>query len=427
MRKKRTLILASLMIAGEVIFLLPFVVARIFRPTFLKVFEISNLELGTAFSIYGVIAMVSYFAGGPIADRFSPRRLMTVSLLITAVGGVFMALIPSLTGLAILYGFWGISTILLYWAASVKAIREFGGDDTQGRAFGSVDAGRGLVAAVLASVSVLMFDAFLPVDVEMASLGEMSSALSKIIIIFSGLVIGTAVLVWFSFPSGHLIKNASSNKISLEGIKAVIKRRSIWLQAIILLCAYIGYKCTDDFSLYASDVFGYNDVNAAHMGTISFWMRPLAALAAGILGDRFTISKISSICFVIIILGSIVISTGFIQPGMEVLIILTIASTSAGIYGLRGLYFALFQEAKLPLIYTGSAVGFISVIGYTPDIFMGPLMGYLLDSSPGELGHQHLFAFLAGAGVVGLVTSQLFARINGPDQRTIQPSERQKS
>ena len=145
---KRTLILVTLMIAGEVIFLLPFVVARIFRPTFLKVFEISNLQLGTAFSLYGVIAMVSYFAGGPMADRFSPRILMTVSLILTAIGGFFMALIPSLLGLTLLYGFWGISTIFLYWAASVKVIRQFGGNTTQGRAFGLVDGGRGLVAAV---------------------------------------------------------------------------------------------------------------------------------------------------------------------------------------------------------------------------------------------------------------------------------------
>lgn len=140
MKISRALIFIALMIAGEVVFLLPFVVARIFRPTFLKVFEINNLQLGTAFSVYGIIAMVSYFAGGPIGDRFSPGKLMTTSLLLTAIGGFFMALIPSLLGLTLLYGFWGISTILLYWAAYVKAIRQFGGSNTQGMAYGLVDA-----------------------------------------------------------------------------------------------------------------------------------------------------------------------------------------------------------------------------------------------------------------------------------------------
>ncbi|NQZ76379.1 MAG: MFS transporter, partial [Ekhidna sp.] len=72
MRLRRTLSIVTLMLIGELIFLLPFVVTRIFRPTFLKVFDITNLELGTAFSLYGIVAMIAYFAGGPIADRFAP-------------------------------------------------------------------------------------------------------------------------------------------------------------------------------------------------------------------------------------------------------------------------------------------------------------------------------------------------------------------
>jgi len=412
MKTSKTLILISLIISGEAVFLLPFVVARIFRPTFLQVFEVNNLQLGTAFSVYGVVAMLSYFAGGPIADRFSPRKLMVVSLMITAIGGVFMAQIPSVVGLTILYGFWGFSTILLYWAASVKAIRKFGGNHTQGKAFGLVDGGRGLVAAILASISVLLFDALLPNGADLASVDEMSTALSGIIFIFCGLIIISSVLVWIAFPNSDNQSDDSSyaQKLSLEGVKEVIKRRSVWLQSLILVCGYVAYKCTDDFSLYASDVFGYNDVNAAHIGTISFWIRPFAALSAGLLGDRFQHSKMISLCFIIIIIGSLVISTGHLTVGFEWFIILTIASTSAGIYGLRGLYFALFQESKMPLIYTGSAVGVISVIGYTPDVFMGPLMGYVLDSAPGVAGHQHLFAILAIFGLIGLITSLLYKR-----------------
>ena len=411
MKLNRSTILITLMLTGEIIFLLPFVVARIFRPTFLKVFEINNFELGSAFSVYGIVAMTSYFAGGPIADRYSPRKLMMVSLIITALGGAFMGMIPSLTGLTVLYGFWGISTILLYWAAAVKATREFGGDEnTQGRAFGLVDAGRGLIAAVLASLSVLLFDAFLPVSADIATLDQMSNALSNIIFIFSGLIIGSAILVWFAFPENKIVNDSSDQRISLAGIKDVVKRRSIWLQALILLCGYVGYKCTDDFSLYASDVFGYDDVNAAHIGTISFWVRPVAALAAGLLGDKFGHARMVTTCFGIIIIGSLMISSGFLNGGMGLFIVMTIATTSAGIYGLRGLYFALFQESKIPLGFTGSAVGVVSVIGYTPDVFMGPLMGYVLDSSPGVVGHQHLFLILAGFGLVGLTASLIFGR-----------------
>ena len=81
------------------------------------------------------------------------------------------------------------------------------------------------------------------------------------------------------------------------------------------------------------------------------------------------------------------------------------------IFALRGLYFAIMQEGRVPMAYTGSAVGFVSLIGYTPDVFMGPLMGYLLDQSPGATGHQHVFWVVSGFALVGLVASSLFTRI----------------
>ncbi|NJO93108.1 MAG: hypothetical protein HC831_32220 [Chloroflexia bacterium] len=46
---KQILAILSLIIAGETIFILPFVLVRIFRPTVLEVFGINNLELGYAF------------------------------------------------------------------------------------------------------------------------------------------------------------------------------------------------------------------------------------------------------------------------------------------------------------------------------------------------------------------------------------------
>ena len=42
-------ILVALIAAGEAVFLLPFVLARVFRPTFLDVFGVTNLQLGTVF------------------------------------------------------------------------------------------------------------------------------------------------------------------------------------------------------------------------------------------------------------------------------------------------------------------------------------------------------------------------------------------
>ncbi len=79
----RFLTMFALVMAGEAIFGLPFLVARIFRPTLLDVFGITNLQLGTAFSVYGVVAMLAYFPGGALADRFAARTMMTAALVIS--------------------------------------------------------------------------------------------------------------------------------------------------------------------------------------------------------------------------------------------------------------------------------------------------------------------------------------------------------
>jgi MFS family permease len=61
-----------LIIAGELIFALPFHINRFFRPSLLEELQITNSMMGIAFTIYGLTALICYFPGGYIADRFDP-------------------------------------------------------------------------------------------------------------------------------------------------------------------------------------------------------------------------------------------------------------------------------------------------------------------------------------------------------------------
>ena len=116
-----------LILAGESIFILPFVLARVFRPTFLDVFGLNNFELGACFSVYGIVALISYLYGGAIADKYPPRKLIASALMLTALGGLVMASYPSYTMLRVLFGYWGFTTIFLFWGAMIKATRLWGG------------------------------------------------------------------------------------------------------------------------------------------------------------------------------------------------------------------------------------------------------------------------------------------------------------
>ena len=81
----RIVFMLTLVLAGELIFGLPFHTTRFFRPTFLEVFSFSNTQLGDVFAVYGITAMLAYFPGGVIADHYSPRTLMTLSLFATGI------------------------------------------------------------------------------------------------------------------------------------------------------------------------------------------------------------------------------------------------------------------------------------------------------------------------------------------------------
>ncbi|MDV6032482.1 MAG: MFS transporter [Phycisphaera sp. RhM] len=411
----------ALVIAGEAVFFLPFVLPRIFRPTLLDVFGISNLQLGMAFSIYGVVAMLAYFPGGPIADRFDARKLMAIALVATSAGGLMMAGIPSLSVVKSLYGFWGLTTILLFWSPLIRATRQWGaggwsadGSPSRalpGRAFGILDGGRGLIAALIASVSVWLYAALIPADVQLATLSERSDAFGNVVLLFAAVTFLSAVLVWFALPrkQTRTFEATSPSRGDADaGIGAVLRMPAVWLQAIIVVCAYVAYKGLDDVSLYAKEVLLFDEVQAATIGTVSMWMRPPAAVLAGLIADRFGVSKSTLVCFAAIAVGTGLLAAGLLPPGAMVLFFATLVTTSAAVFALRGLYFALMEEGRVPMGRTGTAVGIVSVIGYTPDVFMGPLMGWLLDRSPGEMGHRHLFAAVTSFAITGLIATVVF-------------------
>ncbi len=177
---------------------------------------------------------------------------------------------------------------------------------------------------------------------------------------------------------------------------------------IIILCAYFGYKVTDIFSLYAKEVMHYDDIESAKVGTYLLYLRPVIGISIGLLADRTKASLWIIIGFFLILIFSFVFATGVIGEHTSLLFIFSIVSLAVGVYSVRVLYFAAMEEGNIPIELSGTAIGFISIIGFTPDIFSGPIIGVLLDNSPGELGHQHVFLTLAGFAFVGLITSIVF-------------------
>ena len=393
--------------------MLPFVIARIFRPTFLDVFQLNNFELGTLYSTYGIIALLSYVYGGTLADRYPPRKLMATALIMTAAGGIYLAQFPSYIGLQWLYGYWGFSTIFLFWSAMIKATRNWGGDKQQGRAFGYLEAGRGLVAASIGVVGVVVFSFLLPEDLPTASFEERKAAFRYVILFAVALASVVGLIVFFYLNEQETKEEVSIPKAnnSFSTIIQVAKIPSVSLLIIIVLCAYCGYKVTDILSLYASEVMLFDEVEAAKVGSYQMYLRPLVCVLVGVFADKSSSALWLIRGFVVLCIGSLLFASGWVNAPLSGLFIFAVVITGIGTYALRTLYYAAVKEGHIPYAVTGTAVGIISVVGYTPDIFMGPVMGILLDSSPGITGHQHVFSLLACFSLIGAFASYRFKKM----------------
>ena len=409
-KKGSVLSITLLILSGELIYLLPYVLPRIFRPTFLEVFNLNNLQLGSLFSVYGIIALLSYVYGGVISDKFQPKKLMSYSLFFTSFGGLVLASYPSYFVLQILYGYWGFTTVFLFWGAMIKATRVWGGTDNQGQAFGFLDGGRGLVAASMGSLGVLIFSVFLINDIELTSLTERKEAFRYVILFSSFMIFLTGLWVLFFMDSNQ--KDQKNNVISsnsFSNIKTVLKIQSVWLIMIIIISAYIGYRVTDIYSLYASDVMFFNQIEAANVSSLQLYLRPLVCILIAMLADKSSYIYFIIFGFVTMLIGSTIFAFGIVQLNMNFVFYLSLIIVATGTYAIRALYFSIMQEGRIPLVLTGTAVGLISVVGYTPDIFAPPIFGYFLDKYPGLLGHQYVFTILVLFSILGLLASIKFA------------------
>ncbi len=397
------------MLAAESIYILPYVLARVFRPTFLDVFNLTNLELGGLFSIYGVVAFFSYLFGGVLADRYSPRKLLSISLIFTSLGGLIMMTYPSYLIMQLLFAYWGFTTVFIFWAPMLKATRSIGGVKMQGKTFSFLDGGRGVVASSIGLIGVLIFSILITEDVSSLTLSEKQEVF-KYVIGASSLIVFIIGIVVYAYLK---IELKDDEKIgNFKSLLELAKLRSVWLISFIILCAYMGYKITDVYSLYASEVMLFDDINAARVGALQQYLRPIVCISVAFFTDKNGNINNILIGFFVMMLGSILFASGLIKVSMNILFFISLIIVATGTYAIRGLYFSILKDGKIPYILSGTAIGLISIVGYSPDIFATPLYGYLLDNYPGIEGHQYVYLILFISSIVGIYVSLKFKKLN---------------
>jgi nitrate/nitrite transporter NarK len=396
-RFRHWLVMAILCFAGGIIFMLPFL-REVYYIPMQEAFGYSNTQMGVLMSVFGAVSLLTYFPGGWIADRYSPRKLIASALLATGLAGLYFSTFPSYGISILIHGFWGLCVSLVFWGAMIKATRAWAPAEEQGRAFGILEGGRGVAEVVSSTVFLAIF----------AWLGSNAEGLAQVIVLFALTNIALAVLAWFVLDdSANSVAEDADSGVGLQEGIAVLKMPVVWLISLVVLTAYSAYWGSYYFAPYATDAYGLSVVLGGAVGVGKMWLKPFAAVGAGFVADRIGVARAVFGFFLIMTAGFVVFS---LLPGGEgylVIMLINASIVSMAIFALRGIYFALLEEGGIAPAVTGTAAGVISAVGFTPDVFMPLVGGLMLDAYPGAEGYRYFYLFIAILCAIGSVAAWL--------------------
>jgi MFS family permease len=374
---------------------------QVYQPTMLEVFHITDSQLGYLYSSLGTIFLLSYLPSGWLADRIAPRLLICFSLIATGALGLWYSTAPPFQVLMLIFGGWGLSTGLTFWAAVIKRVTMIAGTHEQGRFFGLLDGGRGLIEAMLATIAITLFAWFTQTR------GEPVAAGFKLVVyMYAFLCIALGVvLALVKDPQG--VEDAAANRTArkrsnvLVDLKTLASIPELWLVAAIVFCGYQVFWATYSFSAYLHEgEIGLTVVMAGTITTLKLWMRPIGGIGGGFLGDRY--SKVS-VLVIALFLAALSLLGLMAAPRVSSHVLLVFLVLFIGIltYAIRGLYWSLLDRCNVPVETMGLAIGLISVLGYSPDVFLPLINGYLTQNFPGVFGYQLYFGYVAGMAALG--------------------------
>ncbi|MGX6977918.1 MFS transporter [Vagococcus elongatus] len=381
---------------GSIIYGLPYF-RYDYYDAYLQAYNLTNYQMGIFGSIFGIFGMISYFFGGYLADRVSIRWLLTLSLIGTGIGG-FIHLLPlSFSMLVILYAFWGFTSLFAFWPSCVKAVRVLSDTGDQGKAFGFFEGGRGVTASIMASLAVVIFQIGVKMNSDIIGM-------KAIIIYYSIITILSGLLVFYKVRDQEA---EESERISLKGLFQVLKMPAVWIIGIVTFCNYVFTLSVYYFVPYATSLLGATVTFGAGLAAVRRYLSPISNVGGGFLGDKLGTGNLLLTSFIVMAVGTLGI------------LLLPLTSSAVFIFTLLyliiymfyqvnySLTWAMMEEGKIPVQYSGTAAGIISTIGYLPEIFCSLLAGYLLDTFPGVSGYRYYFSFL----IVMLLIGALFVLV----------------
>ena len=398
-KHQRYLVLLVLSLGAVAIYFLPYL-RWSFYDSLVSAVNLSNAQFAATMSVYGVTAMIFYAPGGYLADKLSPRKMLAFAYTATGALGLWYATYPGFIAQMIIFALWGGIGTAFFWSAMLRVTNSLGSQEEQGRMFGLLEGGRGVVNVVVAFVALYFF----------SKLGAGVAGVTAIIVGTSVLCFLSSILIWFTVPDK--LQGTGGDQIQLKDVGKVLKIPAVWIIAVIVLSCYSVYIGSTYLTPYMTEVLGVSATVAAAIAIMrTYVLQFLAGPTGGFLADKIgSISFVIACCFVLIAVSLAAFTFLPATSGMIVVAVIMMVLFSIGIFAMRGIYFAPIDECKVPKALVGTAIGVISVIGFFPDVYMNAIVGNLMDAYPGVTGYKYVFFVMLAFSVLGLAAAVVLNR-----------------
>lgn len=402
--KKNMLRLILISIAGTMIYGLPYF-RSYYYDAYLQTYGLTNSQMGMFGSIFGIMGACSYLFGGVVADMFSARKLMTISMILTGLGGLLHLMHPSYLMLVGIYFLWGFTSLFAFWPALLKVLRSLANEDEQSKAYGFMDATRGITNAVQLAVTLAIFNALSKKASDLAGL-------NGVVIFYSAVCIVMGIGLYFVLDEKKLQTGSDDaedeSKFSFAIVKQVLKMPVVWLLSLVVCCSYTMPILFYYFTPYATANLGMTAAAGAMVTMLAQYVRPVACVVGGVAADKIGRANVMYGTMGIMLVSTLVLI--FARSMANAVFIGICACIYFGMYGAYSLVFSMFDECGIPKYMSGTAIGLICTIGYMPEFFCPLLAGKVLDTY-GNAGYHILFIFLAVMMVIGLILLTFYKRL----------------
>lgn len=400
-----------------------------YQETILAVYNISLEQLNAIFTFLGISCIIGYFPSGLLADKFSAKKLLALSLLGTAAGGIWFAQVPSYGNVVVIFVIWGFFSVFTFWAAHLKIVQMLAGKDEQGRFQGILDAGKGLVEAILASIAVFVFTRKTPSGAtDPASLKEPLLAVVWMYIIVL-IVAAVLVIIFVKEVEPHAdVAEATAATEKEEGFKfallgSIFRNKYVYIHGTILFAGYVLFWTNYYYSGHLQTNVG---LSATTVGTIMvgvLWMRPLGGFIGGVCADKFGKSKTNGLALLVASIGLLVL---FLAPKTLPTAVYAVLVVFIGfvLYVIRGTYWSLLGEANFSPVILGTAIGVISIMGYLPDIILPSVNTFFTNTFGIDAGTRAYFLASMVIGLIGFVFTFIFRKAQRTDAKKLAESNK---